>query len=227
MTFAARVNRFNKTLHFDGKLPANIRIMNPFEDPLFYATACSFYEKYYNDNYTRRLILGINPGRLGAGATGIPFTDPKRLTGECGLSYSGQLLHEPSSVFIYEMIAAYGGIADFYRRFYINSVCPLGFVVQDAAKKEKNYNYFDSKALTDAVAGFIEWNIEQQIAMGCSTDTCFCLGLSKNYTYLLELNKRKGYFKQVVPLQHPRFVMQYKTKDKNRYIADYLAKLSA
>jgi hypothetical protein len=39
----------------------------------------SFYQKYYADNKKRSLIIGINPGRFGAGVTGIPFTDPIRL----------------------------------------------------------------------------------------------------------------------------------------------------
>lgn len=32
-----------------------------------------FYEKYYSDNNQRILILGINPGRFGAGLTGILY----------------------------------------------------------------------------------------------------------------------------------------------------------
>jgi len=38
-----------------------------------------FYTKFYSDCKPRQLVLGINPGRFGAGATGIPFTDTRRL----------------------------------------------------------------------------------------------------------------------------------------------------
>lgn len=33
-------------------------------------------------------ILGINPGRFGAGTTGIAFIDPIRLENECGINNS-------------------------------------------------------------------------------------------------------------------------------------------
>jgi len=49
--------------------------MNPFrENPEALIVSGKFYKKYYNDNNPRFLILGINPGRFGAGVTGIPFT---------------------------------------------------------------------------------------------------------------------------------------------------------
>ncbi|PSK95235.1 uracil-DNA glycosylase family protein [Taibaiella chishuiensis] len=224
--FSGRVNAFNKALHFEGTLPDKIGIMNPFKEESVYRTACSFYDKYYQDHNPRTLILGINPGRLGAGATGIPFTDPKRLKEVCGLEFDGPMLHEPSSVFIYDVIAAYGGPEAFYDRFYINSVCPLGFVIADDRGKVKNYNYYDSMPLQRAVQDFIEWNIGEQIRIGCITDTVYCLGTGKNYRYLLDLNNRKGFFRKVIPLEHPRYVMQYKTKDKEKYVADYLQKLA-
>ena len=224
-TFSDRVNDFNRNLNLDTPLPANIGLLNPFKNAETLATAAAFYNKYYSDNAKRRLILGINPGRLGSGTTGVPFTDPKRLTECCGIAYQGKLLHEPSSVFIYEMIDAFGSIEAFYARFYISSVCPLGFIEKDSEGKEKNYNYFDSKALQEAVQPFIEWNIEQQIAIGCDTDVCYCLGTSKNYQYLLELNNMKHYFGKIIPLEHPRFIMQYRNKQKEQYISEYLQKL--
>jgi hypothetical protein len=163
-TFADNVIEFNQVLDFQGKLPEGIRIMNPFkEDDNITPIFTSFYKKYYNDCNTRHLILGINPGRFGAGVTGVPFTDTKRLTDQCGIKYSGMETHEPSSVFVYDVIEAYGGINKFYNDFYINSVCPLGFTISDGKGKEKNYNYYDSKELTNAVSAFIVDNIKNQI----------------------------------------------------------------
>ncbi len=225
-TLSGRINAFNKSLHFEGKLPDSIGIMNPFKVKKVYDTACAFYDKYYQDNNPRKLILGINPGRLGSGATGIPFTDPKRLKEVCRLPFDGPLLHEPSSVFIYDVIAAYGGPEAFYAQFYIHSVCPLGFVIRDKQGKEKNYNYYDNMALQSSVQTFIEWNIREQIRLGCLRDVVYCLGTGKNYHYLFELNKRMGFFGTVIPLEHPRFIMQYKSREKDRYIAAYLQKLA-
>jgi hypothetical protein len=226
-TFAGKVITFNKSLRFTGKLPPGIRVMNPFRENKNSLTVSSaFYKKYYSDNNRRHIILGINPGRFGAGLTGIPFTDPKRLVEKCGLLYSGTPAHEPSSVFIYNMIDAYGGAEKFYARFYINSICPLGFTIKNSLGKEVNYNFYDSKALTDAAHDFIICSIKRQIALGINTDICFCLGSGKNEKVLLRLNETHGFFKKIVALEHPRFIMQYKSKYMQEYIDKYLTAFS-
>ena len=222
-TFADNVIEFNKRLDFRGTLPKAIRIMNPFqENETIISISSSFYKKYYNDNNPRHLILGINPGRLGASVTGVPFTDTKRLRDQCGIKYSGKETHEPSSVFVYEIIEAYGGVDKFYNDFYINAVCPLGFTISDAKGKEKNYNYYDSKELTAAVLNFIVNSIKTQIGFGIKTDIGYCLGTGKNEKFLRLINEENAFFKKIIALEHPRYVMQYKAKFKNRYIDKYI-----
>jgi len=226
-TFAQKIIAFNRSVNFTGALPPGIRIMNPFKenkDSLKISSA--FYTKYYHDDHPRHIILGINPGRFGAGLTGVPFTDPKRLSEKCGLIFPGPLAHEPSSVFIYDMIGAYGGPEKFYGKFYINSLCPLGFTMKNTLGKEVNYNFYDSKALTEAVYDFIVWNIKQQISFGIQTDICFCLGSGKNEKILRRLNEDHGFFKKIVALEHPRYIMQYKSKSMQQYIDKYLAAFS-
>lgn len=222
-TFADKITAFNKKLHFTGDLPPGIRIMNPFrEDKTVPGLSAAFYKKYYNDTNKRHLILGINPGRFGGGVTGIPFTDSKRLVEKCGLEYTGKSTHEPSSVFVYEMIDAFGGAEAFYSKFYINSICPLGFTSIGNRGNEVNYNYYDSPALTAAVSDFIIDSIKKQIAIGVETDVCFCFGTGKNEKFLKKLNEEHHFFKLVVGLEHPRFIMQYKSKTKDIYIDKYL-----
>jgi hypothetical protein len=182
----------------------------------------SFYREFYHDNRKRHLILGINPGRFGAGVTGIPFTDTKRLIDPCGIPYTGKVTHEPSSVFVYEVIEAYGGVRKFYSDFYINSVFPLGFTILDGIGKEKNYNYYDSKELTAAILTFSIENIRKQIALGIETDLCYCFGTGKNEKFLRGINEEYGFFKEIIALEHPRFVMQYKSKSKMEFIDKYL-----
>ena len=201
--------------------------MNPFgEAPQAMKVSEVFYKKFYNDFHPRRLILGINPGRFGAGTTGIPFTDPKRLIEKLGIEYEGKLLHEPSSVFVYEMIDAYGGAKQFYGNFYINSVCPLGFTIADKNGKEKNYNYYDSKELFALVKDFAVENIEKQIAISGTGDVCYCLGTGTNLKILQQLNTKYNFFKVIIPLEHPRFIVQYKQKQKAYYIREYVRKLN-
>jgi hypothetical protein len=228
MTFADKVIRFNDQLEYTGPaLPQGIRIMNPFRESEQASHISElFYRKYYNDDNPRHIILGINPGRFGGGITGIPFTDPKRLKSECHIEYDGKSAHEPSSVFVYEMIHAYGGVEAFYNKFYINSLCPLGFTTIDNNGKEKNYNYYESRELENTVNGFIIENVRTQIDLGVATDICICFGTGKNETYLRKLNEKHHFFKEVIALEHPRFIMQYKAKSKQFYIDKYIEAFS-
>jgi hypothetical protein len=224
MTFADLAIQFNQKLRYKGPpLPAGVRIMNPFAGskrtmPIVRA----FYHKYYDDHQSRHLILGINPGRFGAALTGIPFTDPKRLVNVCGIEYDGPPAHEPSSVFIYEMISAYGGADLFYKDFYINSICPLGFTKTGDNGREKNYNYYDSKELSDRVGEFILDNLRTLTSMPISRDICFCFGTGKNEKYLNQINDQHKYFVKIIALEHPRYVMQYRAKRKTFYIEKYI-----
>jgi hypothetical protein len=222
-TFADRIIEFNRSLEFNPELPYGISVMNPFiESPEALKISSAFYKKFYNDNKMRRLILGINPGRFGAGVTGVPFTDTKRLSDKCGLEIKGKHTHEPSSVFIYEVIDAYGGVNKFYSDFYINSPSPLGFVKMTGAGKQINYNYYDSRELTEAVYPFLIKSISAHISMGIRTDVAFCLGSGKNFRMLTILNIRHNFFGRIIPLEHPRYIMQYKSKHMHEYIGKYL-----
>lgn len=225
MTFGQQVIAFNKQLDLNIKLPSQIKVLHPYKDnPEVIPIATKFYDTFYNDSNKRKLILGINPGRLGAGATGIPFTDTKRLKSYCNIETSFQL-HEPSSVFVYEVIDAYGNTEGFYKNFYISSVCPLGFVIEDAKGSVKNYNYYDSASLTKKVTPFIKKTIEAQLAFGIDTEKVFCMGTGKNFKFLKAFNEKYNFFNQVIPLEHPRYVMQYKSKSKLLYIDKYLKAL--
>jgi hypothetical protein len=226
MTFADKVTSFYTQLEFTDRLPEGVTIMNPFrENPQIIPVITKFYSKFYSDNNCRNLILGINPGRFGAGVTGIPFTDSKRLSENCGLSIPRLQTYETSSVFVYEMIDAYGGTEKFYSDFYISSVVPLGFTSENSGGGVVNYNYYDSKKLTEAVYGFIVESLEKQLEFGIKRNVCFCLGTGKNYKFIAELNKHLKLFEKIVPLEHPRYIMQYKTKQKQKYIEKYIEEL--
>jgi len=226
MTFADKIISFNQSLRFDVPLPDGIRIMNPYAENREALEASSlFYRKYYSDNHPRKLILGINPGRLGAGVTGVPFTDTKRLKEKCGIEINTFATHEPSSVFVYEVIDAYGGAALFYSDYFISAVCPLGFVKNSVNGREVNLNYYDDRELQDAATGFIISSIEHQLAFGIDTDCCFCLGNNKNYRYLLDLNRQRHYFSKIIPLEHPRFIMQYRSQKRDYFVGKYMGTL--
>ena len=227
MTFAEKIIAFLKELEFNGKLPEGISIMNPFkENPQVVEIITQFYSTIYNDENKRHIILGINPGRFGAGVTGIPFTDTRRLAEKCGISIDGIQTFEPSSSFVYDMIDAFGGTAEFYRKFYISAISPLGFTSEGSKGKAVNYNFYDSKKLTEAVYDFMVESLKKQLEFGIYTNICFCLGTGKNYKFLLELNSKFGFFNRIVALEHPRYIMQYKSRQKDYYISKYVVELS-
>ena len=226
LSFADHIIDFYTHLDYTGKLPEGIRIMNPFrEQPGVMNIMKQFYKKFYNDQQQRRMIIGINPGRFGAGVTGIPFTDSHRLADPCGIVIPGIKTFEPSSVFVYDVIAAYGGPEAFYKDIYIGSMSPLGFTALKPGGKEVNYNYYDSKELTAAVYDFMVTNIHKQLGFGIDRSVGYCLGTGKNADFLTKLNEKEKFFERIVPLEHPRFVMQYRNKRKEEYVDKYIREL--
>jgi len=220
-TFNAQVLNYYKSLPSKWKLPQGIDLIYPFSNQGVWDLMTKFYDKFYSDENQRCILFGINPGRLGAGMTGVPFTDPIRLENECGIANEIHKRQELSSVFIYDMIAKFGKPQDFYSKIYISSICPLGFT-----KAGKNYNYYDSKELYEAVEQKIIKAIKHQLKFNCRTDKAFSLGQGKNFKVLKTLNKKYKWFDEVIPLPHPRWVMQYKLKTKELYLDEYVEKLS-
>ena len=68
------------------------------------AALTAFYQKYYTDSQPRNFMFGINPGRFGAGITGVPFTDPVRLETECGIQNDFPKKQELSAQFVWMFI---------------------------------------------------------------------------------------------------------------------------
>ena len=222
MVLSENIIRFNRQLHIPHSLPKNIMAFNPFKNDANALRAMEqFYRKFYNDNFQRIFMIGINPGRFGAAVTGIPFTDSKRLIANCGIDFKGKITHEPSSVFVYEVIEAFGGVENFYKHFYINSIVPLGFAKLSSNNKWLNYNYYDDIYLKNTLKPFIVQSIRKQLKFGLHTHTVFCLGSGKNYDYLNQLNEQYRFFQKIIPLEHPRFIMQYKHSEKQVYVEKY------
>jgi len=226
VTFAQKIITFNKQLDYHGDLPADFNVINPYLDnPETLVVMEQFYNKYYHDNLQRKFIIGINPSRHGAGVTGVPFTDTKRLYSACGIKMQTAHTHEISSVFMYDMIEAYGGPETFYNQFYINSPFPLAIVRHTKADNWINANYYDDKQLFEMVKPFMVESLKQHINMGLQTEEVFVLG-KKNATFLAKINQKEKLFGKMTILDHPRYIQQYKSKDKQLYIDNYIRLLS-
>lgn len=225
-TFAERVIDFKKHLYYPGKLPSGFRVMNPYLDnPETILVMEEFYRKYYSDNNPRKFIIGINPSRHGAGITGVPFTDTKRLESFCGIKMNAASTHEVSSVFMYDVINSYGGVKAFYKNFYINSPFPLALIRRGEGDKWINANYYDDLELYKAVKDFMISSLQRHISLGLNTDEVFVLGI-KNATFIHKLNLEAKLFGNVNVLEHPRFIQQYKSKERQRYIDKYIITLN-
>ena len=220
MTLADQILSFHKSLKLSIALPKGVEVLNPFQNPDVFTLCEKFYHQFYNDEQPRKIIIGINPGRLGGGTTGIPFTDPVKLEKNCGIPNSLPKKTELSADFIYTMIESFGGSQLFYSKFLFSSVSPLGFT-----KDGLNLNYYDDKVLEKLARKFIVDSIHTQLKFPIDLSVCFCLGEGENYKYLSKLNGEYSFFKKIIPLPHPRFIMQYRRKKVNEFVSMYNQKL--
>lgn len=205
----------NLELNIPEKL--EIKVLNPYKSREVLNINRTFYRKYYTDNEMRTLVLGINPGRFGAGITGISFTDPVVLEKNLNILNSFQKKSELSATFIHQMINKYGGPDDFYQKFHLSAVCPLGFI-----KNNININYYDENELLKATKPFIMKSLEMQLEILKFPSRCICIGRGKNLDFLQKLNSEKSYFERIDVLPHPRWILQYKRKLTKQYFEEYI-----
>ena len=103
-----------------------------------------FNRTYYAHGVPNIVLCGMNPGRLGAGKTGIPFTDFKHLS-----KYIDAVDHgdsERSATFFHEIVEHFG-VERFYRHVYVTNLSWLGF-----KRDGNNVNYDD---LSERAIAFI------------------------------------------------------------------------
>ncbi len=218
-TFANKAIKYFLSLRTTTNFPLNIQILNPYEMKEVKRIVSIFFNKYFDDTNKRTFVFGINPGRFGGGLTGIAFTDPVALRKECNIENDLGDKKELSSKFIYNMIDKYGGVNKFYSEFFISALYPLTII-----KDGKNYNYYDEKPLYKSLKSHLISTIEEQIKFGANKKFAVCLG-KKNANYFNEINKEYNFFNEIRVLDHPRYIMQYKLKQLDKYLYEYLSVL--
>ncbi len=215
-TFAARALDFYRSLEAPRNLPAGIRAMNPYRDPEVWRYVEEFFNRYFADDAPRTLVFGINPGRFGGGRTGVMFTDPVALDRCCGIHNDLVKRRETSSEFIYDFIQRHGGPKRFYGEFFLTAVSPLGFV-----RDGLNYNYYDDPLLLARLTPFILRTLHAQLALNVRRGAAIVLGSGANQKFFTRLNDEHGFFRNVLRLDHPRFIMQYRRKRLTHYRREY------
>lgn len=218
--FADRAVNYYLNLTEPTGLPPGVWAMNPYCRPEVRAVVTEFYRKFYSDHQPRVFVLGINPGRYGAGVTGVSFTTPQALAAHCGIPNNLPPTPELSSKFIYKIVEAFGGAKAFYGRFFLTSLYPLALV-----KDGKNYNYYDDRATTAALWPIITASVREQLAFGTDRRVAVCLG-RKNEGYLRRLNDEQGFFQKIVTLDHPRYILQYRSKEADVFAETYIRTLA-
>ena len=88
-----------------------------------------------------------------------------------------------------------------------------------------NANYYDDRELFDMVKDFMIESLQKFIAMGLDSEEVFILG-KKNAEFIKKLNDEANLFGKLMALEHPRFIQQYKSKEKQLYIDKYILKLT-
>jgi hypothetical protein len=216
-SFSKQILDFYFSLAKDTPLPNGVETIYPFDHPETKRVMQTFFDKYYADTNPRTYLVGINPGRLGSGITGIGFADAYHLEQYCDIENSFDKRVEISAEFMFEVMESYGGVDKFYADFFFTTVMPLGLL-----KDKKNYNYYDDLETQDALEPFIEETLLKQMSFPEAKPNIICVGQGKNLKYLKAFNDKHQCFNRIEVVPHPRWVMQYRRKEKQKYIDMYL-----
>ena len=217
MTFSKQIQDFYFNLPKELPLPNGVEIIYPFNNVETKRVMETFFNKFYDDTRPRTYLIGINPGRLGSGITGIGFADAYHLDNYCDIPNSFDKRVEISAAFMFEVIEAYGGVEKFYKDFFFTTVMPLGLL-----RNDKNYNYYADLQIQKALESFIEETLLKQMSFPQAKPNIICVGQGKNLKYLKAFNDKHHCFNSIEVVPHPRWVMQYRRREKQKYIDTYL-----
>lgn len=230
MTFAKNAIKYYLGLASEQvEIPEGYRVINPYTGDnreQIEKVLKGFYTKFYNDKNQRRLIWGSSPARRGTALIGVPFEEAAHLEQITGIKLEGFHISKASSGFLQDVIELYGGYEVFYKHFYMSFICPFGISKVTPKGTETNCNYYENKILCDSVYDLIVKTIKNQLKFGIDTSVCYCIGSGENYKFLTKINKKYQFFNTIIALEHPRFIMQYNSRNKNTYIKKYLDALN-
>jgi hypothetical protein len=216
MTFSALAIKYLSSLKNPPRITKDVEILNPYRSADVLSAVKGFCKKFYDDDKERIFVFGINPGRFGGGLTGISFTDPVALRENCGIKNNLGTRKELSSKFIYTIVERFGGVEKFFSNVFLTALYPFAIT-----KNGKNYNYYDDKALAEKLKPEIVQTIQSQIDFGAHRGLAILLG-KKNAECFSNLNEEHNFFRRIVVLEHPRYIMQYRLKKIDEYIKKYI-----
>lgn len=215
--FGSLVADFLTSMTIDVPLPYGVEVLEPYSDPEVCRVVHAMCAEYYAGHKPRVGVWGINPGRFGAGLTGLSFTDPFAVQNLLGIETTITGRREISAEFIQLVIEAYGGPRTFYSDFYLSALSPLGFVA-DA----KNVNFYDTPELQSALTPMIQQWVTLQHQFGLRNDMTIILGTGKLQSFVERNVRTHCSLGNVTYLEHPRYIMQYRRKQRDAYVEKYI-----
>ena len=215
--FGSNLAKFLCAATIDFELPPGFNALVPYSDAEVRRVVNEFCSRYYAGSQKRLALWGINPGRFGAGITGICFTDPLSLTGQLEIPSTLTGRRELSAEFISMVIDEYGGPTAFYRDVYLGALSPIGFV-----REGKNINFYDDKTLANTIVPFIRYNLQTITSFGLQSKAAILLGSGSLQAYVQKYLSDHFTEMKVLALDHPRFIMQYKRSSVRDYVKRYV-----
>jgi hypothetical protein len=127
-----------------------------------------------------------------------------------------------SAEFISRVIEAYGGPGAFYSDVFMTALSPLGFI-----RNGVNINFYDDAELEMMMSPQIITWMKRTFDAGVRRDTTILLGSGKLRTFM-ERNVREHVgVRDVIYLDHPRFIMQYRRSQVSQYVSLYVETIRA
>ena len=194
----------------------NVKILSDFLDNK--GNIIEFHKIYVEPNSPKVVICGINPGRNGAGLTGIPFIDFASLSKM--LPDIKENDWEPSAKFFFSVIQKFE-IEAFYRNFHVTNISWFGFSRID---KQKNVNYFEKDISTEIAIYLIDKFVEEMEHINPD----YIIPLSKPVLYELESLKKQNKIRAKIGirLNHPSWVTTYCSNDLSTWRQKYVDTLT-
>jgi hypothetical protein len=88
-------------------------------------------------------------------------------------------------------------------------------------------NYYELEFIRNKWKPYFIECMETQLAAGGNREKAYILGQGENYAYFKKLNDDYGFFSKLVSLPHPRWVMQYRFRQKSSFVNNYIRNLTA
>ena len=175
-----------------------------------------YYERYVSEKPNKIVLCGLNPGRFGAGLTGVPFIDFKSLSEM--IPEVDRQETENSAQFFFEVIKKIG-VEKFYENCYVTNVSKFGYSRKSSSK---NVNYPELPEIAQ------NWLFQKFIDEMNLIKPKLIIPLSKNVEGTLKMlsQNQQLNFKIGDRLNHPSWIMIYRQKDENKWIKKYVDRIS-